>query len=291
MAIITRFGNPVGNPIKDAGLHIKTPFIDEVHKLPKWILEWDGEVRQFPTIDKRMILVDATVRWRISDPLRFFQNLTNEDGALSKLDDILDASSREVVSKHKFEELTRDTPRINELDEKTKKLLIEQGYTEEDLKEFPRISVGRKDLNKEMKAYSSERLKEYGIEVIDFNVTKVNYIDENLKSVYESMAAERQKFAQKYRAEGENQREKILGDIDKESKIIMAEAIEQSLKIRGEADAEAARIYNESYNRSASSRDFYNFIKKMEMYKGVSSNTSLIISTESDFFDMMKRFR
>jgi len=289
LSVITRFGNPV-KIAKTAGLHFKIPVLDKVNKLPKWVLEWDGEVKQFPTYDKRMILVDATVRWRISDPLIFFESLTNISTAAGRLDDILDAASRETVSKHTFEELTRTTDRINQLDEKTIDLLLQQGFTKEDLEVFPHIEVGREMLNEDMKKYSINKLEQYGIEIIDFFVKKVNYIDDNLASVYGSMIAERNKIAQAYRSEGKRQEEVWKGRIEKEKAEIMADAQEREKEIRGEADAEATKIYNNAYNRSSSTRDFYEFVKKMEMYKKMPSNTSLIISTESEFFDMFKNY-
>ncbi|MCK4796896.1 MAG: protease modulator HflC [Spirochaetes bacterium] len=289
IAVITFLGKPRVT-VTTAGLHLKIPIFDKVNYLPKRILEWDGEVQQFPTYDKRMILVDATVRWRIKDPLLFFESLTDELGAMARLDDILDAASREVVSKHPFEELVRNSNRINELDEKTIEPLLKQGFTREELEGFPKINVGRSLLSEQMKKYTVEKLGEYGIEVVDFFVKKVNYIDDNLKAVFGSMIAERNKIAQAYRSEGVKQREEIIGNTKKDTKVIMAEAQEKSKQIKGEADAEAAAIYNRAYNRNSTTRDFYEFIKKMEMYQKIPSNTSLIISTESEFFDMFKNY-
>ncbi|HOL57286.1 MAG TPA: protease modulator HflC [Spirochaetota bacterium] len=287
-AVITRFGKPKKS-VTNSGLHLKLPFIDKVNILPKVILEWDGEVRQFPTYDKRMIMVDTMVRWKIKDPLLFFESLSTVANAIIKLDDILDAASRQVVSQHTFESIIRDSNRIIELDEKTIKLLLEQGFTREDLK-FPTIQIGRSELAKEMKKIVIDDLANMGIEVINFYIKKINYIDENLNSVYESMIAERKKIAQSYRSEGENYREKKLGEIEQKTKEIMAKAQEESRRIMGEAEAEAARIYNNAYNRNASTREFYEFLKKMEMYKKIPNNSSLIISTDSEFFNMFKKY-
>ncbi len=287
-AVITQFGKPK-RAITEAGLHFKVPFIDKVNILPKIILEWDGEVRQFPTYDKRMIMVDTMVRWRIKDPLLFFESLSSVGNAIIRLDDILDAASRQVISQHTFESIIRDTNRIIELDEKTIKLLLEQGFTTEDLK-FPSITIGRSELAKEMKKIVVDDLAKMGIEVINFYVKKINYIDDNLNAVFESMIAERKKIAQSYRSEGENYREKKLGEIEQKTKEIMANAQQESRKIMGEAEAEAARIYNDAYNRNASTRDFYEFLKKMEMYKKIPNNSSLIISTDSEFFNMFKKY-
>lgn len=287
-AVITQFGKPK-KAINEAGLHLKTPFIDKVNYLPKQILEWDGEVRQFPTYDKRMIMVDTMVRWRIKDPLLFFESLSTFGNAIVRLDDILDAASREVVSQNTFESITRDSNRIIEMDEKTINLLIEQGFTKEDLK-FPRIPIGRSQLAVEMKKVVVSDLEKMGIEVINFYVKKINYSNENLQSVYESMIAERQKIAQTYRSEGENYKEKKFGEIEQKTKEIMAKAQQESRSIMGEAEAEAAKIYNDAYNRNAQTREFYEFVKKMEMYKKIPGNSSLIISTDSEFFNMFKKY-
>lgn len=287
-AVITQFGKPT-KAVMSAGLHFKIPFIDKINILPKLILEWDGEVRQFPTYDKRMIMVDTMVRWRIKEPLLFFESLSSVNNAIIRLDDILDAASRQVVSQHTFESIIRDSNRIIELEEKTIKLLLEQGFTREDLK-FPEIIIGRSELAKEMKKIVISDLEKMGIEVINFYVKKINYINENLNSVFESMIAERMKIAQSYRSEGENYRQKKLGEIEQKTKEIMANAQQESRKIMGEAEAEAAKIYNDAYNRNASTRDFYEFLKKMEMYKKIPNNSSLIISTDSEFFNMFKKY-
>lgn len=290
LAVITQFGR-VRTSQTNAGLHLKVPAIDKVNILPKKILEWDGEVKQFPTYDKRMILVDAIARWRISNPELFFESLTNINNALARLDDILDAASRQVVSQHQFESLVRDSNRINNLDDKTMALLLQQGFSEEDLTHFPQLEVGRSVLASEMRKTVVADLNNMGIEIVNFYIKKINYIDDNLKSVFDSMIAERKKIAQTYRSEGDNYREKKFGEIDKRTKEIMAEAQMKSRLIMGEADAKAASIYNDAYNKNASTRDFYEFMKKMEMYKKIPDTATLVISTDSEFFDLFKKYK
>ncbi len=290
IAVITQFGK-VRTSNMDAGLHFKVPFIDKVNILPKKIQEWDGEVKQFPTYDKRMILVDAIARWRISNPELFFESLTNTNNALLRLDDILDAASRQVVSQHQFESLVRDSNRITNLDQKTIDLLLQQGFSKEDLSNFPSIDIGRSHLAAEMKKVVTKDLQAMGIEIVNFYIKKINYIDDNLKSVFDSMIAERKKIAQTYRSEGDNYREKKFGEIDKRTKEIMAEAQMKSKLIMGQADAKAASIYNNAYNKNASTRDFYEFMKKMEMYKNIPNTASLVISTDSEFFDLFKKYK
>ena len=239
-AVVTLFGKPV-RQITNAGLHLKIPYIEKVNVLPKVIMDWGGEVRQFPTYDKRMILVDTTVRWKIKDPIVFFESLSTVDNAMLRLDNILDSASRQVVSQHPFESLVRDSNRVNQLDERTIDLLLQQGFTKEDLV-FPKIDLGRSDLSEEMRAAAEEELEKMGIEIVNFWVKKINYIDDNLKSVYESMCAERQKIAQTYRSEGEKYREKKFGEIEEKTKEILATAQEEARKIMGEAEAKATEI-------------------------------------------------
>jgi membrane protease subunit HflC len=287
-AVVTLLGKPV-REVTTAGLHFKIPYIEKVNILPKMIMDWGGEVRQFPTYDKRMILVDTTVRWKIKSPILFFESLSTVNNAMLRLDNILDSASRQVVSQHPFESLVRDSNRVNQLDERTIELLLQQGFTKEDLV-YPQIDLGRSNLSEEMKIATEEELEKMGIEIVNFWVKKINYIDDNLKSVYESMCAERQKIAQTYRSEGEKYREKKFGEIEEKTKEILASAQEESRKIMGEAEAKATEIYSKAYNRNDSTREFYEFMKKMEAYRNIPENVSLVISTDSEFFDMLKGY-
>jgi membrane protease subunit HflC len=287
-AVVTLLGKPV-REVTTAGLHFKIPYIEKVNILPKMIMDWGGEVRQFPTYDKRMILVDTTVRWKIKSPILFFESLSTVNNAMLRLDNILDSASRQVVSQHPFESLVRDSNRVNQLDERTIELLLQQGFTKEDLI-YPQIDLGRSNLSEEMKIAAEEELEKMGIEIVNFWVKKINYIDDNLKSVYESMCAERQKIAQTYRSEGEKYREKKFGEIEEKTKEILATAQEESRKIMGEAEAKATEIYSKAYNRNESTREFYEFMKKMEAYRNIPENVSLVISTDSEFFDMLKGY-
>ena len=289
MAVITSFGQIIRS-VEEGGLHMKVPGIDKVNYLPKQILEWEGEARQFPTNDKRMILIYTSVKWKIKDPMLFFRSVSDEYNAKARLDDILDAASRKVISQYSFEEIVRDTNRIKELSQETINLLKEIGLTEEELISYPNIKVGRTKMMNEMKRDVDEKVETMGMEVTAFFIRKVNYIEDNLKSVYESMIAERKKIAQSYRSQGERYRQEKMGEMDQRSKEILASAKEEAKSIMGQADAEATRIYSEAYNRDNSTREFYQFIKKMEIYKKTTDNTSLVISTDSDFYDMLKKY-
>lgn len=287
-AVVTLFGKPV-REVNTAGLHFNIPFIEHVNRLPKNILKWDGEVKQFPTYDKRMILVDTTVRWKVTAPILFFESLTSVENAMLRLDNILDSASREIVSQYPFEDLVRTSNRINSLGEDTIKLLLQQGFIREDLV-FPSIDVGRDKLASQMRERATLELAKMGIGIANFSIKKIYYIDDNLSSVYDSMVAERQKIAQGYRSEGLKYRERKFGEIDEKTKEILASAKQEAKTIMGEADAKAAEIYSSAYNKNASTRDFYEFIKKMEMYQKMPASTSLVISTDSDFFDMLKDY-
>lgn len=289
-AIVTRFGNPI-RTVTDAGLHFKMPGIDRVNVLPKHTLSWDGEVQQFPTYDKEWIQIDTTARWRISDPILFYEQLNNVTNAMRNLDSFLDSASREVVSRNSFHEVVRVSNRIKELDEETVKLLEEQGVKQEELDLKPVINKGRDELTKEMQNFAAKELKNRGIELVSMYIKKINYVDENLGAVYDQMISERKRIAQAYRSQGEQLRLEILGDIDQQVKTILSEAELEARTIRGKADAEATNLYNQSYNRNNSTRDFYEFMKKMEMYKNTPSNASLIISTDSEFFNFFKRYK
>jgi membrane protease subunit HflC len=204
-----------------------------------------------------------------------------------RLDNILDSASRQVVSQHPFESLVRDSNRVNQLDERTIELLLQQGFTKEDLV-YPQIDLGRSNLSEEMKTAAEEELEKMGIEIVNFWVKKINYIDDNLKSVYESMCAERQKIAQTYRSEGEKYREKKFGEIEEKTKEILATAQEESRKIMGEAEAKATEIYSKAYNRNDSTREFYQYLIGINALKEALSNGgTFLIDQESPLYGVL----
>lgn len=280
--IVTQFGKPVGDPITEPGIHFKLPIIQKIHYFDKRFLEWDGYPNQIPTKDKRFIWVDTYARWRISDPLLFFQRVRDEQGAHSRLDDIVDGETRNGVAKHELIELVRSTNRIP--------MEGEEIASDQEQNILSEISVGRLKISEEIFTKASERAKDLGMEILDFRFKRIDYVKEVQKKVFERMISERNRIADKYRSEGQGEASRINGEKERELKRIQSEAFRQAKEIMGDADAEATRIYNEAYNQSQESRDFYKFLKTMETYeKTMDDETSLILSTDGDFFEYLKR--
>lgn len=280
--IITQFGKPVGDPITDPGIHFKVPFIQDANFFDKRFLEWDGDPNQIPTKDKRFIWVDTYARWRIVDPLLFFQRLRDERGAQSRLDDILDGKTRNAVANHDLVEIIRSTNRKLEISE----ILEEVMDSELDIT----IEHGREQITRMIIETASPILAELGIELLDLRLKRVNYVEEVQQKIFERMIAERTRIADKFRSEGQGEASKILGDRERDLKKIESEAYRTSQEIKGKADAEATNIYARAYNQSQASRDFYRFLKTMETYQNTLSEKDwLILSTEGDFFKFLQK--
>lgn len=279
--IITQFGRPVGDPIIEPGIHFKVPMIQDAHFFDKRFLEWDGDQNQVPTRDKRFIWVDTYARWRISDPLLFFQRVRDEAGAQSRLDDILDGEARNAIARHDLVELIRSTNReIQESDE------LESG---EESTTFTKISIGRDRIAHEIIEASAPKTAELGIELLDMRFKRIKYVEEVQQKIFERMISERKRIAEKFRSEGQGEASKILGDKERELKRIQSEALKTAEEIKGKADAEATAIYASAYNRDADTREFYRFLKTMETYESsLSDKDWLVLSTQSDFFKFLK---
>ena len=281
--IITRFGKPIGNAITEPGIHFKTPFIEDAHFFEKRFLEWDGDANQIPTKGKKFIWVDTYARWRIADPLLFFQRVRDERGAQARLDDILDGETRNAIANHFLREIIRNSnrkPVITELD----------SLQDEDMSDvFPPIKVGRERIMQEILEKASPRTKELGIELLDIRFKRINYYEDVRKKVYERMITERKRIADKFRSEGQGRASEILGNKERELKRIQSEAYRTAREIIGKADAQATAIYARAYNRNADTRDFYRFLKTLETYKTTFSDKDwLILSTKSDFFKFLR---
>ncbi len=281
--IITRFGRPVGGPINQPGIHFKLPFMEEKHSFDKRFLEWDGDANQIPTKDKRFVWIDTYARWRISDPLLFFQRVRDERGAQARLDDILDGETRNAIANHDLVEIVRSTNRVPDLH-------LDSLQLSEDENIFPTIKIGREKITREILANASKRIKEMGIELLDLRFKRINYVEEVQKKIYERMITERKRIADKYRSEGQGEASKILGDKERELKRIQSEAYRTAQEIVGDADAEATAIYAKAYNKSPESRDFYRFLKTLETYKNTLGEKDwLILSTKSDYFKFLEK--
>ncbi|MFN1836315.1 protease modulator HflC [Balneola sp. MJW-20] len=274
--IITQFGEPQGDAITEPGLKMKTPFIQTANYFDKRYLEWDGDPNQVPTKDKVFIFVDTYARWRITDPLKYFERLGNERGAQSRLDDILDGETRNAVANHDLIELVRSTNRSALEDENTADIVNDT---------LQSITIGRDAIQEEIQNLANQRASDLGIEVLDFRFKRINYAERVRQTVYDRMISERNRIADRFRSEGQGEASRINGEKERELQRIQSEAFREAETIRGQADAEAAAIYNSAYNRSAQARDLYSFVKTMEAYgNSIDSKTSIILSTDSEFF-------
>lgn len=275
--IITQFGQPIGESITSAGLHLKMPFIQKITTFEKRILEWDGYPNEIPTKDKRYIWIDTTARWKIVDPLKFFKTVANERGAQAILDGIIDAAVRDAVTSQNSTEIVRSS---NRLLQEYKQLLKDEFIDEGAL---ATIEMGREKIRQEIVEKAQGDLgTRYGIELIDVRIKRVNYIEKVRRNVYERMIAERKRAAEQYRSEGRGIRAEIEGKTEKELKEILSEAYKKSQIIKGKADAESTKIYADAYNKDP---EFYSFLKTLETYNTtVDKNTTIILTTEGEYF-------
>ena len=279
--VITQFGQPIGNPVVNAGLHLKMPFIQKVNKFEKRILAWDGQPNQIPTKDKKYIWVDTTARWKITDPLKFFQSVYDERGAQARLDDIIDSAVRDEVTSENLVEIVRSSNRLlNVVGEGTEQEeFIEKGALEP-------ITAGREKIRQQILVHAKELAPQYGIDIIDVQIKRVNYVQEVRDKVYERMIAERKRAAEKYRSEGRGVRADVEGKTDKELKGILSQAYKEAQTIKGEADAKSTKIYADAYSKDPS---FYAFLKTLETYNNtVDNSTTLILTTESEYYQYLK---
>ena len=279
-AIITQFGKPVGDPITSAGLHLKLPFVQNVNRLDRRVMEWDSSPEQIPTADKLFIKVDTYARWRIKEPLVFFQSLTKEDLAQSRLDDILDGETRNSVAKHRLNELVRtDKKRTPPVDPS-----MTSSTTPLELNWQP-ISLGRDDIAHEIFENARKKLDSLGIELIDIRFKRIMYNTDVQSKIFERMISERQQIAEKFRSEGQGQAAQIAGEKARELNRIESEAYRKIQEIKGKADADATDIYAKAYNQSPEASQFYLFQKTMDTYLTTMDKTStLILSTGGEFY-------
>ena len=282
--IITQFGKPVGDPVTTPGIKFKIPLFQKANFFEKRFLEWDGDPNQVPTKDKRFIWVDTYARWRIVDPLLFFQRLRDERGAQSRLDDILDGETRTAIANHQLNEVVRSTNREPALDDTF-------GFLEE-LDSLSTITDGRNKIMEEMLEAASQRVKDLGIEILDLRFKRINYIEEDRIKVYDRMITERKRIAEKFRSEGQGEASIIRGQKERELKRITSEAFRKAEEIKGRGDAEATRIYANAYNRNEETREFYRFLKTMETYETTFSvDDWLILSSDNDFYKYLQNQR
>ncbi len=276
--IITQFGQPVGGAVVAAGLHVKVPFIQKAHYFDKRWLEWDGDPNQIPTRDKKYIWVDTYARWRIADPLVFFQRVRDERGAQSRLDDIIDGETRNTIAKFDLIEVVRSSNREFETTEEALLTEIEEAAGE--------IQVGRNKIAQIILESASKVTPQFGVELKDVRIKRINYVEEVQRKVFDRMIAERKRIASKYRSEGDGRSAEIRGEKEKELRRIQSEAYRKAQEIRGKADAEATRIYAQAYNLDP---EFYQLLKTLDTYRqSFDSETWLILSLESEFLKFLR---
>ena len=269
--VITKFGEPIGDPIYNPGLKTKIPFLHTSNYFDKRFLAWDGEPKQVSTRDKRFININTYARWRISDPLKYAERLFDESKAQTRLGSILEGATQNAIANHDLIELVRSSNRdydnqVESVKEKTEKAIIKSG---------------RDALTKEILELAKERTSDLGIEVLDFQFKRINYVSEVRKEVYERMISERKRIAEEFRSQGAGESARIGGQRDRDLKVITSDAYRRSQEIKGKADAEAADIYASAYNKDP---EFYRFMRTMEIFKEtLGKETILVLSTEGDF--------
>jgi modulator of FtsH protease HflC len=283
--IITQFGEPVGQPITEPGLHFKVPFVQTVNTLDKRFLEWDGAPVAIPTRDKTYIHVSTFARWRIDDPKTYFVRLHDERSAQSRLDDILGSETRNAIAKHDLIEIVRTDKNREPLKDET----LKGGVTNE-IGVLPPIQFGRQKIEEEIKTSAAEKLAGFGITVLDFRIKRVNYNPDVLDRIYQRMISERLQIAQRFRSEGEGESARIAGQRERDLNEIQSNAYLQVQKIRGESDAKASEIYAKAYTQDPQAAEFYTFLKTLDAYRKIfTKDSTLILSTDSQLFQLLKR--
>ena len=283
--IITQFGKPVGEPVTTAGLKFKVPFVQEVNPIDKRVLEWDGNPSDMPTKDKLYISVDLFARWRITDPLQYFLRLRDERSAQSRLDDILGSETRNAIAKHELIEIIRTTKDRVPL----RDAFLTDAERKLDMGSLVPIQKGRKLVEQEIYTAAAEKVRVFGIELLDIRFKRINYNESVRPKIYDRMISERRQIAERFLSEGNGEAARIRGNRVRDLNKIQSEAYRQVEEIRGVADAKATEIYASAYNQSPEAVAFYEFTRTMQAYKSIiAANTTLVLSTDSDLFKFLK---
>lgn len=280
--VVTQFGKVVGEPKQAPGLYFRVPFIQQTTYFPKNLLHWDGDPGQIPTLDKTYIWVDTFARWKIVDPIKFFQTVNNTVSALGRLDDIIDPAVRNFITSFRLIESVRKSNR-------------ELGTFETEIEEEKKdrrttyaITTGREKITKGILEQAQPKVAKFGIELVDVKIKRINYVEQVRESVYGRMIAERKQIAEKYRSEGKGEARKILGEKERDLKKISSEAYRKAQEIKGKADAESTKLFAQAYGIDPK---FYSFTKTLEIYnEALDKNSSLVLSTDSEFFKYLKGY-
>lgn len=279
--VVTRFGKVVGEPITDAGLHFKAPFIDQVNVFPKNLQEWDGERGEIPTLNKTYILVDTFARWHVVNPVLFFQTCRDVRGALIRIGDIIDPAVKNAIASYDLIESVRNSDRLVGIDDPI------FGETGDANRMNQTIKAGRSAITRQIMDNAGEKLKSFGIQLVDVKLKRLNYRDDVRSSVYDRMIAERTQIVEKFRSEGRGEAQKIRGEMEKELKKIESEAYRTAQELKGKADAEVTRIYADAYGRDP---EFYSFTKSLEVYgSALDKESTLVLTTDSEFLKYLKQ--
>lgn len=281
-AIVVQFGRPVGEPITEPGLHFRIPFVQEVRRFDKRLLSWDGDPNQIPTREEQFISVDTTARWRISDPLKFLQSVQNEAGARSRLNDILDSVVRDKIASSELVNIVRSK------DWKVTREDLERAMPGEGDEEIllQEVEVGRGEMVRDILQTAQQQMPQYGIELIDIRIKRINYVESVQQEVFQRMIAERQRIAEQFRSEGAGRASEIAGETERMLAEIESEAEKEAEIIRGEADAKATQIYSEAFGSDA---EFYSFFRTLESYsKSLGRGVTMVLSGDSDYFRFLK---
>lgn len=280
-AVIVQFGRPVGQPVTEAGLHVKIPMIQDVHRFDRRLLVWDGDPNQIPTKGREFIWIDTTARWRIADATTFLESVATEAGARSRLDDIIDSVVRDQVSRSELVELVRSASwKVPEGE------VLAEIPPEAQAQLAQKMTRGREEITRNILTEAQKIMPQYGIELVDVRIRRLDYIESVRERVYSRMISERKRIAAEFRSEGEGQSAEILGTMEKELSEIRSNAYRKVQEIRGQADAKAARVYGDAYNGDP---EFYAFSRTLDAYKEAQNeNAVMILTTDSDYYRYLK---
>ena len=279
--VVTQFGKVMGETKQAPGLYFKIPFIQQANYFPKNLLHWDGDPGQIPTLDKTYIWVDTFARWKIVDPIKYFQTVSNLISAQGRLDDIIGPAVRNFISSYKLIETVRTTNR--ELD------TFEIGLEDVKKRSASVIKTGRQKITEGILKQAKPKLEKFGIELVDVKIKRINYVEQVRRTVYSRMIAERNQIAEKFRSEGQGEARKILGEKERDLKLITSQAYKVAQEIKGKADAESTKIYAKAYGLDP---EFYSFIKTLDVYgQALDKDSSIVLSTDSEFFKYLKGYK
>jgi len=276
--ILTQFGKPVGGPISSPGIHFKVPFIQDVHRFDKRWLQFEGDAREITTKDKKFIYVETYARWRITDPLRFYQAVGDEIGAQSRLDDVVDGETRNAVASFDLIELVRSSNRPFQTTEELQGIGAAEAMA--------KVETGREKIASVVLEKAARITPQFGITLVDVRFKRINYVETVQQKVFERMISERKRIAERSRSEGQGRAAEILGQ--KERDILAATSVgyKEAQSVKGAADAKATAIYAQAYGRDP---EFYQFVKSMEtLSRGLDEKSWLVLSTDSDLLKYLR---